>query len=472
MRNRQRCRGLRPSLDALDDRCLLSMLTPAQVTNAYGLDSVSFRAPSGSIIAADGSGETIALIEAYHDPTLRFDLHSFDQANYLSDPSLTVVNQAGAKTSSPWASEESLDVEWAHAIAPGAGILVVEARSQAFSDLISAVNTARQTPGVVAVSMSWGFGETSHETSFDVTFTTPAGHAGITFVASSGDGGFSSGAEYPAASPNVLAVGGTTLNLDAAGDYLSEAAWTDSGGGPSEFEAEPGYQDAVQASGRRRTPDVAFDGDPSTGVEVYETALGTGQGSWEPVGGTSLGAPAWAAIIAIADQGRALAGKGSLDGPTQTLPTLYALPAIDFHTVAARTPASPWGGGINPVGFLPLGGILARHRGKPVTGPSHGTRPVANTAAGLGSPNAPPLIADLIASTISIPLASSTAIPSSTQLSLARRPRGRNHRHSSAHGHAMLNPQAFVPAWAKARIPRIRQALPTDSPRSTGPGMA
>ena len=111
----------------------------------------------------DGSGETIALIEAYNDPTITSDLNTFDQTFGLPPANLTVVNQAGnavsatAQTNSGWTEEESLDVETAHPIAPGANILVVEANSQSIQDLLAAVNTARNTPGVVAVSMSWGF---------------------------------------------------------------------------------------------------------------------------------------------------------------------------------------------------------------------------------------------------------------------------------------------------------------------------
>ena len=182
-----------------------------------------------------------------------------------------MVNQAGTHTNSGWAGEESLDVEWAHAVAPGANILVVEAKSQSLLDLLSAVNTARYTPGVVAVSMSWGFGEMSNESSYDSYFTTPAGHVGITFVASSGDGGAFAGASYPAVSPNVLSVGGTTLNLTSSGAYQSEATWISSGGGYSLYEPEPSYQASVQSTGARSTPDVAFDADPNTGVPVYQT---------------------------------------------------------------------------------------------------------------------------------------------------------------------------------------------------------
>src|SRR5205807_6453436 len=111
-----------------------------------------------------------------------------------------------------WASEIALDVEWAHAIAPRANILLVEANSNSTSNLFTAVRFAAGQPGVVVVSMSWGSGEVSTETGTDAsTFRTPSGHAGVTFVASSGDSG--APAIYPAASPNVLAAGGTTLRL-------------------------------------------------------------------------------------------------------------------------------------------------------------------------------------------------------------------------------------------------------------------
>jgi hypothetical protein len=398
-------RIVRPSLERLDGRCLLSGYTAAQVTHAYGLDDITLTSPTGQTVAGNGAGETIALVEAYHDPNLSSDLHIFDQANGLGDPALTVVDQAGGTTNAVWASEESLDVEWAHAIAPGASLLVVEARSDSLSDLMAAVNTARNTPGVATVSMSWGFNETAGETAFDGDFQTPAGHQGITFVAASGDYGAAGGPEYPSTSPRVLAVGGTTLSIDADGDDLGEVAWYDSGGGHSPFEPEPAYQASVQTSGHRSTPDVAFDADPNTGVEVYETPPRGGSGSWEIVGGTSLGTPAWAAIIAIVDQGRALDGKGSLDGATQTLPALYSLPASDFHSVPDPPPASPWGGGVNPFKFSFSGWPFLRHARKKAAGSVAG----ANTATGLGSPVGTLLVADLVASDLTMPLSAYAA---------------------------------------------------------------
>ncbi len=136
----------------------------------------------------DGTGETIALIEMYHDPNLASDLQTFDTAYSLPTPTLNVINQAGSQTDSGWGEEESLDVEWAHAIAPGASILVVEAApgytdSQALQNLMTAVSTASSTPGVTVVSMSWGFNEFPGETQYDSDFTTP----GITYIAAAGD---------------------------------------------------------------------------------------------------------------------------------------------------------------------------------------------------------------------------------------------------------------------------------------------
>jgi len=410
MRNRRRGLRLRPQLDLLDDRCLLSSgLTPAQVTAAYGLNAIAFTTSSGTV-TGNGSGETIALIEAYNDPTITSDLHTFDQAYNLPDPNLKVESQSGtavsatAQTNSGWTEEESLDVEWAHAIAPGANILVVEANSQSIQDLLAAVNTARNTPGVAALSMSWGFSETPNESSYDTYFTTPSGHQGITFIASSGDSGSFAGASYPASSPNVLSVGGTTLLLSSSGAYQSESAWTDSGGGYSKYEPEPSYQAKIQSTGYKATPDVAFDGDPNTGVQVYvteSTRFGGSQGSWLTIGGTSLGSPSWAGIIAITDQGRALAGKGSLDGPTQTLPALYAAPSSDFHTVAAASSSFGGGGGFGYGfgAFWSFGGFGLGVRST-ITSTSAG----ANTATGLGSPLGPALVSDLVTSILTTPL--------------------------------------------------------------------
>jgi hypothetical protein len=379
----------RPRVEQLEERTLPSVYTPAQIRAAYGFNQVSFGSVSG-----DGTGQTIAIVDAYNDPNLAGDLNTFDQTFSIngtqslyqqygdSSSFLTVATPQGLPaTDTGWSLEIALDVEWAHAIAPGAKILLVEAGSSSFSSLLSAVRYAAGQPGVSVVSMSWGSSEFSSETSFDSTFTTPAGHPGVTFVASSGDSG--SPPSYPAASPNVLSVGGTSLNLDASGNYLSETAWGGSTGGLSAFEGEPGYQRSVQSSGVRSNPDMAYNGDPYTGYYVYDSV---GYGGWLQVGGTSAGAPQWAALVAIADQGRARSGKGSLDGPTQTLPAIYSLSSSDFHDITSGSnggySAGPGYDNVtgrgSPYANLVIGGLVAY-------GSTTGTEGGGTSGTGTGS---------------------------------------------------------------------------------------
>jgi subtilase family serine protease len=174
--------------------------------------------------------------------------------------------------------------------------------------------------------MSWGGDESSNETTTDSTFTTPIGHPGVTFLASTGDSG--SPGMYPAYSPNVVAVGGTTLHVSSSGTYESETAWSDSGGGVSSYEPAPAFQ-AGLGYGGRATPDVAYDADPNTGIYVYDSYIG----GWYVFGGTSAGSPQWAGLIALVDQGRAAEGAGPLNGATQLLPALYSLSSADFHDI-------------------------------------------------------------------------------------------------------------------------------------------
>jgi uncharacterized repeat protein (TIGR01451 family) len=326
--------------------------TPAQIRAAYGIDSINL----GSIVG-DGSGQTIAIVDYSDDPNIESDLHQFDSTFNLPDPIFTKVkvDQNGQPTDyvAPdvgWSTEIALDVEWAHAVAPGANILLVESDS----DLFAAVDYARQVPGVVAVSMSWGVNwygvqgidEIPEETSYDSYFTTPADHTGVTFLASTGDSG--EPASYPAISPNVVAVGGTTLTIGDNGAYVGESGWSGSGGSQSPFEIEPGYQYGVQDSGGRETPDVAFDADLGSGVYVYNSYNPASSTGWWQVGGTSLSAPCWAGLVAITDQLRASQGLGSLDS-TQTLSKLYLLPSNDFHDVTTGNNGFPAGAGYDMV---------------------------------------------------------------------------------------------------------------------------
>ncbi|MCY2928937.1 MAG: hypothetical protein NTV86_05480 [Planctomycetota bacterium] len=338
-----------------------SGLSPATMRHAYAMDAISF----GGIVG-DGTGQTIAIVDAYNAPNIVADLAAFDAywtaAGFpLQDPpSFTVIGQTlGAplpddppNKGDSWAIETSLDVEWAHVMAPNASILLVEANSPSFTDLLTAVDTARNYPGVCVVSMSWSADEFRGETGYDYHFTTPSGHTGVTFVASTGDYGAYSyhtsslTVEYPAASANVLAVGGTTLTTGAGGTWVAETGWGNgtssgtlggSGGGISRYVNKPSYQNDVvtQSTKRRCIPDIAMDADPNTGVPVYDSWDFGVSTPWNQFGGTSLSAPLWAGLISIVDQGRVLSGRTNLDGPSQTLPAIYALPSQNLHDVTS-----------------------------------------------------------------------------------------------------------------------------------------
>ncbi len=317
-------------------------ITPAQMQTAYGVNLISFGGITGN-----GSGETIAIVDAYDQPDAVSDLDAFDvhfglqRMNQSGGPTFSKIKEnggstlPGADTPGGWGVEISLDIEWAHVMAPEANVLLVEAASNNGSDLYRAVSTAADKPGVVAVSMSWGGPEDSSDLSTNSTFTTPAGHAGVTFLASTGDNGAPSG--FPAYSPNVVAVGGTTFNISSSGAYISETGWSDSGGGISTVESQPAYQKGVvtQSTSKRTNPDVAMDANPSTGVPVYDTYDFGNTDPWEQVGGTSLATPMFAGLIAIADQGRSLQGLATLDGPSATLPLLYSMSSSNFHDITS-----------------------------------------------------------------------------------------------------------------------------------------
>ncbi|GGR18059.1 hypothetical protein GCM10008957_33540 [Deinococcus ruber] len=260
---------------------------------AYGFNAAS----------STGAGQTIAIVDAYDDPSIANDLAVFKAQYGITGCNLTKVNQSGGtklpRTNSGWAQEISLDVEWACAIAPGANILLVEASSASLSNLLAGVDYAAKHANVV--SMSFGGGDTG-SSSYDTHFNVP----GKSFVASSGDNG--TGASYPATSPFVLAVGGTTLPLNADGSRAgAETVWSGSGGGVSTSESEPAYQSAFpipNTGGKRGIPDVAYNADPQTGVAVYDSTPNQGSSGWLVFGGTSAGAPQWAALIALTDAGR------------------------------------------------------------------------------------------------------------------------------------------------------------------------
>ncbi len=274
-------------------------LSPATIKSVYSF-------PTGSTA---GSGETIAIVDAYDDPTAESDLGTFSTQFGL--PACTTQNGCFAKvnetggTSYPtpdggWSLEISLDVQWAHAIAPGAKILLVEATSSSYADLMAAEDYAKAHAQYV--SNSWGSSEFVGENALDGHFVQP----GVSFFVSAGDGGLP--AEYPSASPNVISVGGTTLHFDLSGTFTGETGWASGGGGCSAVEtasaAQAGFAGAAQAGcgSARATPDVSLDADPASGVSVYDTTPygSPPQTDWFQVGGTSASSPMWAARSADA----------------------------------------------------------------------------------------------------------------------------------------------------------------------------
>lgn len=268
-----------------------SGLSPATIKSVYDF-------PTGSTA---GHGTTIAIVDAYNDPTAANDLSVFSSefglpACTTASGCFTIVNQRGGsklpRANAGWALEISLDIEWAHAIAPGAKILLVEAKSANFSDLTTA--EAYANTHAAYVSNSWGGSEFSGESSYDSYFS----HSGVSTFVAAGDAGLP--AEYPSSSPNVISVGGTTLTF-SHGTFSSETGWSKGGGGCSSYEkatsAQGGFDEYAQANcgGYRATPDVALDADPQSGVSVYDSSKYQGRSGWSVVGGTSASTPMWAA---------------------------------------------------------------------------------------------------------------------------------------------------------------------------------
>jgi len=295
---------------------------PSQMLQAYGFNQISNQ----------GAGQIVGIVDAYDDPNIEADLAVFSAQFNL--PPCTTANGCFTKvyqTGTPpagntgWGEEISLDVEWVHAIAPQARIVLVEANSNSNTDLFGSVQLAVAN-GASVVTMSFGGGESKSESQWDGYFTAP----GVVYFASSGDNGH--GVEYPAGSPNVVGVGGTTLTIQSDGTYVSESAWNGSGGGTSRYEPEPSYQLGVQSTGKRTVPDISYDANPNTGVPVYDSYGGY---NWFQVGGTSMSAPQWAALTAIVNSERVALGKATLNSApgNNFLANIYTLSA-DLHDIA------------------------------------------------------------------------------------------------------------------------------------------
>jgi hypothetical protein len=305
---------------------------PCDIIRAYHLDLLHST-------GITGSNQLIAVVDALDNPNAGADLRAFDAAFGLPDPVFNVYNLGatpGSAVNNVWDHEIDLDVQWAHAAAPGASIALVEVADTSVASLIGGVNYAVNTLAADVVSMSWGSAEFTGETGFDRGFlsTNPNGKP-VTYVAAAGDNGF--GTSWPAASPQVMAVGGTSLSSAAVGGDTqqshyncfgmkssagvtsqNETVWgtpactasncPGTGGGTSTIEPKPAWQAGFGPAGGRSMPDVAMLADPSTGVALYTN------GAWSAYqwGGTSLSAPLWAGVIALFNQQRRASNLGNL----------------------------------------------------------------------------------------------------------------------------------------------------------------
>lgn len=338
---------------------VVSTFTPAQIRAAYGLPPLPAvgAALTQAQAAQLGAGQTIYIVNAMHDPYIVAELAAFNQrfglpactskaiasnaplplakaSGTACEFSQVYSTAAGRMTSSAppynagWATEIALDVQWAHATAPLARIVLIEAADASLNSLLGGIKLANAMgPGVV--SMSFGANEGGYTASVDAAFSA----AGMSYLAATGDSG--AAVSWPAVSPNVLAVSGTSLSYSGSGPR-SEVAWTGTGGGVSAYTSKPAYQSAaVPGMGtplRRSVADVAFNADPSTGqyVAVQSTS---GALSWISAGGTSLATPQWAGLLAVANSVRALAGKAVLGAAH---PTLYgSIASVPGHYAAS-----------------------------------------------------------------------------------------------------------------------------------------
>jgi len=280
---------------------------PSVTSAPSGMSPKQFQAAYNSAHVAGSSQTIVAIVDAYNNPNALNDVNTYSSAFGLPQmgncaagfivgtPCFQKVNQQGLasplpSTDSGWALESSLDVQAVHAVCPDCSILLIEANSSSYADLMAAVDRA-VLMGATVVSNSYGSGEFSSETAYDFHFN----HPGVAFTVSSGDSGY--GAQYPAASQFVTAVGGTTLSMNGT-TYVGESAWSGAGSRCSSYESKPSFQTDSGCS-RRMIADVSADANPSTGAAIYDSTPYNGSAGWFQVGGTSLASPLIAATYAL-----------------------------------------------------------------------------------------------------------------------------------------------------------------------------
>ncbi len=377
--------------------------TPSQCVSLFGracYGPSDLRTGHDVPATANGAGQTIVLVDAYGSPTLPSDLAIYDQEFGLPAPTLNIIYPGGKPTYNPnqhhdetsWAEETSLDVEQAHGLAPEATIDLVVAANNFGSVLNNAEEYAVQSHLGNVMSMSFGApedefnGNSGQQAQVDAIYSQAASE-GMSVFASSGDGGATDGtstttSSFPASDPLVTSVGGTNLFLSDSGAYEGETTWNDAvdcpfgctagmfgatGGAPSSLFAAPSYQVGVTGNAARTTSDVAFNASAYTATMIYLGFLGSASGFYF-AGGTSEGAPSWAALTAMADQsaGHPLGELNPLLYHIYSDPTAYA---ADFHDVTVGNNA--------------------------LAGPGFPAGPGYDLPTGLGSPNAANLFASL-----------------------------------------------------------------------------
>lgn len=274
---------------------------PADIRAAYGMPD-------------DGGAKAIAIVDAFHLPTALNDFNVFSStfglpletstnATASTNKVLQVVYASGNQpvANGDWGGEIALDIEWAHAVAPKAKIYLIECDDNSFSSLIQGIQLAANIPDVRQISMSFGGTEFSSEVSLDSNFLG----TNKTFFAAAGDvqTAGTNLITYPSTSPNVIGVGGTALTINN-GIFVSETAWSESGGGPSKYEPRPSYQNSVSSvvGSLRGSPDIAAVADPNTGCAVYDSTPVpsiNNKSGWLVFGGTSLATPVVAAVTNV-----------------------------------------------------------------------------------------------------------------------------------------------------------------------------
>jgi subtilase family serine protease len=267
---------------------------PLASTTPKGYTTTDIRS-AYNLTGTSSGGRTVAVVDAYDDPTAEQDLAVYRSQFQL--PACTTangcfhkVNQNGG-TSYPaknagWAAEISLDLDMVSATCPDCKILLVEASSASFANLGAAVNYAAKQ-GVAAISNSYGGSDTSQMSAYD--------HPGIAITASTGDSGY--GVESPASFGTVVAVGGTSLTN--SGSAWTETAWSGAGSGCSTLNAKPAWQTAATGCSGKANADVSAVADPNTGVAVYDTTRYQGRSGWQVYGGTSVSSPIIASVYAL-----------------------------------------------------------------------------------------------------------------------------------------------------------------------------